>query len=58
MSLTKEVFFIPVMILLTRLFVRYIYTKIDGITGDILGCTSELTEVIYLVYIYLVFALK
>ncbi|CEN92302.1 cobalamin synthase CobS (Cobalamin-5-phosphate synthase) [[Clostridium] sordellii] len=58
MTLTKEVFFIPVMILLTRLFVRYIYTKIDGITGDILGCTSELTEVIYLVYIYLVFALK
>ena len=58
MSLTKEVFFISVMILLTRLFVRYIYTKIDGITGDILGCTSELTEVIYLVYIYLVFALK
>ncbi|MGL5506981.1 MAG: adenosylcobinamide-GDP ribazoletransferase [Paraclostridium sp.] len=57
-SIIKVILFIPVMILLTRLFVKYIYTKIDGITGDILGCTSELIEVSYLIYIYLIFSLK
>lgn len=57
-SIVKVILFIPVMIIVTRLFVRYIYSKIDGITGDILGCTSELMEVIYLLYIYIVFSLK
>lgn len=54
----KIILFIPVMIVLTRVFVRYIYSKIDGITGDILGCTSELMEVAYLLYVYIVFSLK
>ena len=58
MDLTKIILFIPVMIILSRIFVKYIYSKIDGITGDILGCTSELMEVMYLIYIYLVFKLK
>jgi adenosylcobinamide-GDP ribazoletransferase len=57
-DLTKIILFIPVMIILSRSFVKYIYSKIDGITGDILGCTSELMEVMYLIYIYLVFKLK
>ncbi|MEG2246629.1 MAG: adenosylcobinamide-GDP ribazoletransferase [Peptostreptococcaceae bacterium] len=57
-SIIKIISFIPIMIILTRFFVKYIYTKIDGITGDILGCTSELMEVIYLIYIYLIFGLK
>lgn len=57
-SILKIISFIPVMIILTRAFVKYIYTKIDGITGDILGCTSELMEVMYLIYIYLIFGLK
>ncbi|MGL5642173.1 MAG: adenosylcobinamide-GDP ribazoletransferase [Paraclostridium sp.] len=57
-SILKIILFIPVMIILTRAFVKYIYTKIDGITGDILGCTSELMEVMYLIYIYLIFGLK
>ncbi|MGL5347300.1 MAG: adenosylcobinamide-GDP ribazoletransferase [Peptostreptococcaceae bacterium] len=34
------------------LFKNSIYKKIDGITGDILGCTIELNEVIYLLCIY------
>lgn len=54
----KVILFIPIMIVLTRLFVKYIYSKIDGITGDILGCTSEIMEVAYLLYIYLIFTLK
>lgn len=54
----KVVLFIPVMIIFTRYFVKYIYSKIDGITGDILGCTSELIEVVYLIFIYLTFGLK
>ena len=58
LDLAKVIAFIPIMIILSRLFVRYIYSKIDGITGDILGCTTELMEVIYLIYIYLIFGLK
>lgn len=58
LDIAKVILFIPIMIVLTRLFVKYIYSKIDGITGDILGCTSELMEVIYLLYIYLIFTLK
>ncbi len=57
-DLYKIITFIPLMIILTRMFVKYIYSKIDGITGDILGCTSELMEVMYLIYIYLIFGLK
>ncbi|WP_250673827.1 adenosylcobinamide-GDP ribazoletransferase [Paraclostridium ghonii] len=57
-SIIKVILFIPVMIIFTRYFVKYIYSKIDGITGDILGCTSELVEVIYLIFIYLTFGLK
>lgn len=57
-SIIKVILFIPVMIIFTRYFVKYIYSKIDGITGDILGCTSELIEVIYLIFIYLTFGLK
>ncbi|GAA0866200.1 adenosylcobinamide-GDP ribazoletransferase [Paraclostridium tenue] len=58
LDLIKVIAFIPIMIILSRCFVRYIYSKIDGITGDILGCTSELMEVMYLIYIYLIFGLK
>ena len=58
LNLIKVIAFIPIMIILSRCFVRYIYSKIDGITGDILGCTSELMEVMYLIYIYLIFGLK
>lgn len=58
LDLIKIIAFIPIMIILSRCFVRYIYSKIDGLTGDILGCISELMEVMYLIYIYLIFGLK
>ncbi|HEL4933725.1 TPA: adenosylcobinamide-GDP ribazoletransferase, partial [Clostridioides difficile] len=35
------------------LFKKHIYKKIDGVTGDILGCGIELSELVYLIYIYL-----
>ena len=57
-NIIKIISFIPVMIIFTRCFVEYIYSKIDGITGDILGCTCELVEVLYLIFIYLTFGLK
>ena len=40
-------------ILFNNLFKKHIYKKIDGVTGDILGCTIELGELIYLFCIYL-----
>ncbi|CEI74116.1 MULTISPECIES: adenosylcobinamide-GDP ribazoletransferase [Romboutsia] len=45
---------IIVIILFNQLFKNHIYKKIDGVTGDILGCSIELGEVIYLLYIYLI----
>ncbi|MGN1033107.1 MAG: adenosylcobinamide-GDP ribazoletransferase [Intestinibacter sp.] len=40
-------------IVFALLFKNHVYKKIDGITGDILGCTIELGEVFYLIYTYL-----
>lgn len=45
---------IIVVILFNQLFKNHIYKKIDGVTGDILGCSIEFGEVIYLLYIYLI----
>lgn len=45
---------ILLVLLFNQLFKNHIYKKIDGITGDILGCSVELSEVIYLLYIYLI----
>lgn len=36
------------------LFKNHIYKKIDGVTGDILGCTIELGELIFLLYSYII----
>ena len=36
------------------LFKNHIYKKIDGVTGDILGCTIELGELIFLLFSYIV----
>lgn len=38
----------------TKLFVRSVYKKIDGITGDILGAICELGELLFLVLVYLI----
>ena len=44
---------IPVVYIFNILFKKHIYKKIDGITGDILGCSIELNELIYLITIYI-----
>ncbi|MGL6106611.1 adenosylcobinamide-GDP ribazoletransferase [Romboutsia sp.] len=49
----KIVSIILVIAIFDQLFKNHVYKKIDGITGDILGCTIELNEVIYLICIYL-----
>lgn len=38
-----------------RVFIRSVYKKIEGITGDILGCICELAELGYLLIIYLMY---
>lgn len=48
-----NVFFIAVLWVFVRLYTRYITGFIDGITGDVLGCTCELSELLYLTYMYL-----
>ena len=40
-------------IVFALLFKKHVYKKIDGVTGDILGCTIELGEVLYLIYTYM-----
>ena len=43
---------IIILFIFNNLFKKHIYIKIDGVTGDILGCTIELGELIYLFCIY------
>ena len=43
---------IVVVILFNQIFKSHIYKKIDGVTGDVLGCSIELGEIIYLLCIY------
>lgn len=52
-----SVIFILVLWILTRMFTRYITNKIDGISGDILGCWCELSQLIYLIFVYLAYRL-
>lgn len=42
-----------IMVVGVKLFVRSVYKKIDGITGDILGCICELSELVYLIILYM-----
>ena len=44
---------IIILFIFNNLFKKHIYIKIDGVTGDILGCTIELGEVLYLIYTYM-----
>lgn len=39
--------------LINKLFIKSVYKKIDGITGDILGCICELAELEFLILISL-----
>jgi len=52
--IAKILMSIIVVILFNQIFKGHIYKKIDGVTGDILGCSIELGEVMYLLYIYLI----
>ena len=45
---------IVVSMLFAYLFKNHIYKKIDGVTGDILGCTIELGELVFILYSYIV----
>lgn len=39
---------------LSRLLIGLSYKRIDGITGDLLGCVIEISEVVFLIYILIV----
>jgi len=52
--LLKILISIVIVLIFNQIFKQHIYNKIDGVTGDILGCSVELGEVIYLLYIYLI----
>ena len=53
----KLIFLQRNIIIFALLFKNHVYKKIDGITGDILGCTIELGEVFYLIYTYLLISM-
>lgn len=40
--------------LLTFVFRYHVYSKIDGVTGDIIGCWIELTEILFLLMVVLI----
>ena len=48
----NEIITLLIMTIGVKLFVKSVYKKIDGITGDILGCICELSELVYLMIIY------
>ncbi|WP_099188749.1 adenosylcobinamide-GDP ribazoletransferase [Tepidibacter mesophilus] len=51
--LIYNIMFIIILWILIRFYTKYITNIIGGITGDILGCICEITEVIYLLFICL-----
>ncbi len=54
LNIIKLLLSIVVVMLFDYLFKNHIYKKIDGVTGDILGCTIELGELIFLLFSYIV----
>lgn len=54
LNIIKLLLSIVVVIIFDYLFKNHIYKKIDGVTGDILGCTIELGELIFLLFSYIV----
>lgn len=50
----REIITLLIMAVGVKLFVRSVYKKIDGITGDILGCICELSELMYLMITYMI----
>ncbi len=45
---------ILIVMIFDYLFKNHVYKKIDGVTGDILGCTIELGELIFILYSYII----
>lgn len=45
---------IPLLYVFAGIFEYLIYKKIDGLTGDVLGCGIELAELIFLIYIIII----
>ena len=56
-ELLKMLISIVVLFIFNEIFKRHIYKKIDGVTGDILGCTIELGEVVYIISIYMLLSI-
>ena len=54
LNIIKLLISIVAVMLFDYLFKNHIYKKIDGVTGDILGCTIELGELIFLLFSYIV----
>ncbi|XAM35999.1 Adenosylcobinamide-GDP ribazoletransferase [Terrisporobacter petrolearius] len=53
LNIIKLLLSIMIVMLFDYLFKNHIYKKIDGVTGDILGCTIELGELIFLLFSYI-----
>ncbi len=53
LNIVKLLLSIVIVMLFDYLFKNHIYKKIDGVTGDILGCTIELGELIFLLFSYI-----
>lgn len=54
LNIIKLIISIIAVMLFDYLFKNHVYKKIDGVTGDILGCTIELGELIFLLFSYIV----
>lgn len=54
LNIIKLLLSIVAVMIFDYLFKNHIYKKIDGVTGDILGCTIELGELIFLLFSYIV----
>lgn len=52
--LSLLIFSIIATLLFNQFLKNAIYKKIDGVTGDILGCSIELGELVYLIYTYVI----
>lgn len=56
-NIIKLLLSILAVMIFNEIFKKHVYKKIDGVTGDILGCTIELGELIFLLFSYIVILL-
>ncbi|MBN2796793.1 MAG: adenosylcobinamide-GDP ribazoletransferase [Clostridia bacterium] len=50
----KAFIILLLLFIFTFIFRAHVYSKIDGVTGDIIGCWIEMTEVIFLMVVVLI----